>query len=111
MCYYLRFNLLYRSLCSPQTCHNRTTVILYLYIISYNFFFVILSFNPYSWDEFAKYDMPTMLQYVRKVTGVPILDYIGHSMGTTIFFVMMNYHPHINNWVSLSLNNQTPFFF
>ncbi|XP_037777859.1 gastric triacylglycerol lipase-like [Penaeus monodon] len=56
-------------------------------------------FWDFSWDEFAKYDMPTMLQYVRKITGVPILDYIGHSMGTTIFFVMMNYHPHINNWI------------
>lgn len=56
-------------------------------------------FWDFSWDEFAKFDMPTMLQYTRDVTGVPVLDYIGHSMGTTVFFVMMNYHPHINNWI------------
>nr|XP_027229359.1 lipase 3-like isoform X1 [Penaeus vannamei]XP_027229367.1 lipase 3-like isoform X1 [Penaeus vannamei]XP_027229373.1 lipase 3-like isoform X1 [Penaeus vannamei] len=56
-------------------------------------------FWDFSWDEFAKFDMPTMLQYARDVTGVPVLDYIGHSMGTTVFFVMMNYHPHINNWI------------
>ncbi|XP_042894189.1 lipase 3-like [Penaeus japonicus] len=56
-------------------------------------------FWDFSWEEIGRFDMPAMLQYVREVTKTPILDYIGHSMGTTVFFVMMNYHPHINNWI------------
>ncbi|KAK7086819.1 hypothetical protein SK128_012796 [Halocaridina rubra] len=56
-------------------------------------------FWNFSWDKMAQYDMPAMLSYVRLVTGVSQLEYVGHSMGTTIFFAMMNYHPHINNWI------------
>ncbi|ROT79544.1 triacylglycerol lipase [Penaeus vannamei] len=56
-------------------------------------------FWDFSWDEIARYDLPDMLAYVRNTTGAPTLDYIGHSMGTTVFFAMMDYYPHINGWV------------
>ncbi|XP_053638130.2 lipase 3 isoform X1 [Cherax quadricarinatus] len=57
-------------------------------------------FWDYSWNEMARYDMPAMLDYARKASGVERLSYIGHSMGTSLFFAMMSYHPHINSWIS-----------
>ncbi|XP_066944137.1 lipase lipl-1-like [Macrobrachium rosenbergii] len=56
-------------------------------------------FWEFSWDTCARYDIPAMLQYVRTNTGANQVSYIGHSMGTTMFFAMMNIHPHINSWV------------
>ncbi|ROT79547.1 triacylglycerol lipase [Penaeus vannamei] len=56
-------------------------------------------FWDYSINEIARYDVPAMLTYVREVTGSPTISYVGHSMGTAVFFAMMNYHPQINNWV------------
>ncbi|XP_042890933.1 lipase 3-like isoform X1 [Penaeus japonicus] len=56
-------------------------------------------FWDFSWDEIAQYDLPDMLSYIRNATRTPKLDYVGHSMGTTVFFAMMNYYPHINGWI------------
>ncbi|XP_068205750.1 lipase lipl-4-like isoform X2 [Palaemon carinicauda] len=56
-------------------------------------------FWEFSWDTCARYDIPAMLKYVRTTSGVNQVSYIGHSMGTTMFFAMMNIHPHINSWV------------
>jgi len=45
-------------------------------------------FWQFTWDEMAKYDLPTMMNYVLEETGVEKLYYMGHSMGTTTFMVM-----------------------
>ena len=42
-----------------------------------------------------------MLQYVRDLTGRQQMLYVGHSMGTTAFWVMMNRHPEMNSVISL----------
>ena len=34
----------------------------------------------------AKYDMPAMVEYVRKTTGVSQVYWVGHSQGTLIMF-------------------------
>ena len=47
------------------------------------------SFWQFSWDQMGLYDLPTMLQYVKDATEQQII-YIGHSMGTTAFWVMCN---------------------
>ena len=39
-----------------------------------------------SWDEMAKYDLPAMIDFVLKTSGVPKLFYIGHSQGTLMAF-------------------------
>ncbi|XP_045609072.1 lipase 3 [Procambarus clarkii] len=56
-------------------------------------------FWDFSWNELSRYDVPAMLSYVRKTSRVDQVSYIGHSMGTSLFFAMMDYHPHINTWV------------
>ena len=47
----------------------------------------------FSWDEMAKYDLPSMLNYVLKTTNVQSLYYVGHSMGTTTFMAMDTMDP------------------
>jgi lysosomal acid lipase/cholesteryl ester hydrolase len=39
------------------------------------------------------YDVPAMMDLVTAVTGQQEMFYIGHSMGTTMFFVMCNVRP------------------
>jgi lysosomal acid lipase/cholesteryl ester hydrolase len=43
-----------------------------------------------SWDEMAKYDLPAMLGYVLQQTGVPKIQYMGHSMGTMTAFALFS---------------------
>nr|AWU67118.1 putative triacylglycerol lipase [Crangon crangon] len=50
-------------------------------------------FWKFSYDEMAKYDLPAMLDYVLDKTGVEKLHYVGHSMGTTVFFALMSSQP------------------
>ncbi|XP_042239935.1 gastric triacylglycerol lipase-like isoform X2 [Homarus americanus] len=50
-------------------------------------------FWRFSYDEMAHYDLPAMLDYVILQTGVEKLHYLGHSMGTTVFFALMSSQP------------------
>lgn len=47
----------------------------------------------YSWDECGIYDIPAMIDLILKKTGHEQIHYLGHSMGTTGFMVMMNSKP------------------
>ena len=44
-------------------------------------------------DDFVKYDLPAMIGYVKSKTGVEKVYYIGHSEGTTIFFMLAMHDP------------------
>jgi len=44
------------------------------------------AFWDFSFQEFAKYDMPAMLGYALNVTGNKQLYYVGHSEGTMMIF-------------------------
>lgn len=50
-------------------------------------------FWQFSWHEIGERDLPTMIRYVLRKTGYAKLHYIGHSQGTTSFFVMCHTHP------------------
>ena len=39
-------------------------------------------YNNFTIDEFVKYDLPTMVDYVKSRTGVKKLSYIAHSQGS-----------------------------
>jgi len=43
-------------------------------------------FWQFSWDEMAKIDLPTFVDYVTLVTNVSKVHYVGHSQGTLIGF-------------------------
>ncbi|CAG4987387.1 unnamed protein product [Colias eurytheme] len=53
-------------------------------------------FWKFSLDEHGKYDLPAIIDKVLEVTGLEKILYIGHSMGTTSFFVMMSEKPEYN---------------
>lgn len=42
------------------------------------------------------YDVPATVDYILKHTNKSQLYYIGHSMGTCMFFVMCSVHPEYN---------------
>jgi len=49
--------------------------------------FMLSFFTHCSWHEMGVYDIPAVLNFVLTHTGQPDLYYVGHSMGTTMFFV------------------------
>ncbi|XP_066583639.1 lipase 3-like [Prorops nasuta] len=51
-------------------------------------------FWNFSWHEIGINDLPAMITYVTQYTKSN-LTYIGHSMGTTVFYVMVSQHPRI----------------
>lgn len=54
-------------------------------------------FWQFSWHEIGERDLPTMIRFVLRKTGYAKLHYIGHSQGTTSFFVMCHTHPIMQN--------------
>lgn len=58
-------------------------------------FINILMFT-FSWHEMGVYDLPAALYYVSNMTQSPgEIIYIGHSMGTTMFFVLSSVRPQV----------------
>lgn len=58
-------------------------------------------FWDFSWHEIGVYDLPAMIDYVLNETGNESLKYIGHSQGTTSFFVMASERPEYNEKIGL----------
>ncbi|XP_047505398.1 lipase 3-like [Pieris napi] len=57
----------------------------------------------FSFHEIGYYDLPATIDLVLKKTGVEKLNTIGHSQGTTIFFVMGSLRPEYNDKVNVLL--------
>lgn len=53
-------------------------------------------FWQFSWHEIGVTDLPTMIDYVLEQTGQDSLYHIGHSQGTTTFYVMTSMRPEYN---------------
>ena len=50
-------------------------------------------YDDYSIDDFVQYDLPAMIKFVKSKTGGKKMSYIGHSQGTTIFFMLVMDNP------------------
>lgn len=55
------------------------------------------NFWEFSFHEHGKYDVPSMIDQVLKITGLKKIMYIGYSMGTTNFFTMVAQRPEYND--------------
>ncbi|KDR15390.1 lipase 3-like [Zootermopsis nevadensis] len=53
-------------------------------------------FWSFSWHEMGVYDLPAEIDYILTNTGQNDLSYVGHSMGTTMFFALMSVKPDYN---------------
>jgi len=51
--------------------------------------------------EMGKYDLPAEIDHVLKTTGSSKINYIGFSMGTSMFWIMMSLHPEYNEKIKL----------
>jgi len=58
-------------------------------------------FWKFSWDQMGRFDLPAMLDRALEASRQEQLIYVGHSMGTTSFWVMMNWRPWMNQKVRL----------
>ncbi|XP_004440045.1 PREDICTED: gastric triacylglycerol lipase isoform X1 [Ceratotherium simum simum] len=52
-----------------------------------------VEFWAFSFDEMAKYDLPSTIDFILKKTGQEKLHYVGHSQGTTIGFIAFSTNP------------------
>ncbi|CAK1549662.1 unnamed protein product [Leptosia nina] len=55
------------------------------------------AFWKFSWHEIGYYDLPAMIDYVIKETGVQKMQYVAFSQGTTAFWVMTSTRPEYND--------------
>ncbi|CAG0892516.1 unnamed protein product [Cyprideis torosa] len=57
----------------------------------------------FSFDEHGKYDVPAMVNHVKESTGQEKMFYVGHSMGTMMFWVAHHYYGQefANNFIAM----------
>lgn len=59
-------------------------------------------FWEYTFEEHGYFDLPAIVDYVLNATQQPKVNYIGHSQGTTDFFVMTSLRPEYNDKIQIS---------
>lgn len=64
-------------------------------------------FWMFSWHELGTRDLPALIDYVIDQTGQPRIQYIGHSQGTTIFWVLCSERPDYNDKI-LAMHAMAP---
>ncbi|XP_050352135.1 lipase 1-like [Nymphalis io] len=57
----------------------------------------------FSFDEIGRFDLPAIIDYVLGITAQSKTYYIGHSQGSTDFFVMGSLRPEYNDKIRLSI--------
>lgn len=67
-------------------------------------------FWDFSWHQMGTIDLPTMIDYIRRKTGQERMHYVGHSQGTTVFFVMASERPEYNDYI-ITMNALAPIAF
>ncbi|KAL6260003.1 hypothetical protein P5V15_009910 [Pogonomyrmex californicus] len=60
-------------------------------------------FWQFSYHEIGTRDLPVMIDYVLSYTKRKTLHYIGHSMGTTVLFVLLSMRPEYNAKIKLGI--------
>lgn len=67
-------------------------------------------FWDFSWHEMGTIDLPEMIDYITAETGQRRMHYVGHSQGTTAFFVMCALRQEYNDRI-ISMNALAPIAF
>nr|UPN66601.1 triacylglycerol lipase 1 [Colaphellus bowringi] len=61
-------------------------------------------FWQFSWHEIGTIDMPEIIDYVIARTRVDGVYYVGHSQGTTVFYVMASFKPEYNQKIKAQVS-------
>lgn len=64
----------------------------------------------FSWHEIGKFDLAASIDYVLKNTSHSQVHYVGHSQGTTAFFVLTSERPEYNDKILLMVAMAPPVF-
>ncbi|XP_034948972.1 uncharacterized protein [Chelonus insularis] len=64
----------------------------------------------FSWHEIGTRDLPAMIDHVLKETNATKTFYVGHSQGTTSFYVMVSTYPQYNDKI-ISMSSLAPVAF
>ncbi|XP_026322794.1 lipase 3-like [Hyposmocoma kahamanoa] len=59
-------------------------------------------YYDFSWQEIGLYDLPAIIDYVRRQTNEP-LNFIGHSMGATALLVLLSSVPKYNDFLRMAI--------
>ncbi|XP_070157969.1 uncharacterized protein [Polyergus mexicanus] len=62
------------------------------------------TFWDFSFNELGIYDLPTMITFITNMRSQPLHTYIGHSMGSTSFYVMATKRPEIARIVRMVIS-------
>ncbi len=46
--------------------------------------------GPIYFDDYWKHDLPAVVEYVKRVSGAPAIDYAGHSMGGMVLYAYLS---------------------
>ena len=46
--------------------------------------------GPIFFDDYWKHDLPAVVEYVKKISGAPAIDYAGHSMGGMVLYAYLS---------------------
>ncbi|XP_044739787.1 uncharacterized protein LOC123301120 [Chrysoperla carnea] len=57
----------------------------------------------FSWHEMGTIDVPNTIDYILQVTKSTQVNYIGHSQGTTVLFVMLSENPEYNTKIKVAV--------
>jgi len=55
------------------------------------------AFWDFSWHEMGTKDLPAVIDYILRTTGSEQIFYVGHSMGTTMFYALCSVRPEYNS--------------
>jgi len=61
------------------------------------------AFWNFTWDEMAKYDIPSTVNYILQTTGQQTLSYVGHSQGTIQAFAAFDLYPSLTSQINLAV--------
>jgi len=62
------------------------------------------AFWAFSWNEIGIVDVPTITDYILKATGKSQVFHIGHSQGTTSFYIMASERPEYNKKIKAHIS-------
>lgn len=63
-----------------------------------------LAFWNFTWEEMGTRDLPAVVDYIKKIkNSSEQLNFIGHSMGATAFFVMLSVYPEYNDYFRMGI--------